>query len=242
MPESTSLDVFDDLEDFWAWIHSPEVGGLLSGQTQGKPVELDFDRVLTAGESAGGLLSVSFALSHADNIRAATAAYPNVDMTAPHFNTPKSEPLMDFSVSESVMDEHIASISEGDVLSSAFPPTRLDLMLGAVQHGTFNAVYDRGTENSPRREVRYPQERLEVDPKIPRGGIVIVHGKQDDVVPAYVSERFVRSARELTRGRPGGDKIVLALGEGGHGFDGMARLDEEWLQESLKRAVEEWLA
>lgn len=239
MPESTSLDVFDDLEDFWTWLRSSAVADLLAARSS--PVQLDLRRVLTAGESAGGLLSVSFALSHADEIRAATAAYPNVDMAAPHFRTPKSTPLMGISVPESAMDDHIASMNDGDILSSAFPPSRLDLMLGVVQHGTFNALYDRGTEASPRREVRYPMERLQLaNATIPRGGITIIHGRQDDVVPPYVSERFVEKAREVVKTKPGGDRIVLALREGGHGFDGMVRL-EDWLQESLQGAVEAWL-
>lgn len=48
-------------------------------------------------------------------------------------------------------------------------------------------------------------------------------------------------ARDVMKGKPGGDRIVLALRERGHGFDGMVRLEEVWLQESLQVAVEVWL-
>ena len=64
MPESTSLDLFDDLEDFWTWLRSSSVAELLSSQVH--PVDLDFDRILLAGESAGGHLSICFALAHTD--------------------------------------------------------------------------------------------------------------------------------------------------------------------------------
>ena len=64
MPESTSLDLFDDLEDFWTWLPSSSVAELLSSQVH--PVDLDFDRILLAGESAGGHLSICFALAHTD--------------------------------------------------------------------------------------------------------------------------------------------------------------------------------
>lgn len=70
--------------------------------SQMNPVELDLDRVLTAGESAGGLLSVSSALAHLDEMRACAAAYPNVNMGAEHFWTRKLEPLMGTPVAESV--------------------------------------------------------------------------------------------------------------------------------------------
>lgn len=240
MPESTSLDVFDDLEDFWTWLRSPSVSDLLSSQAN--PVEIDLTRILLAGESAGGLLSIVFALVHADEVRAATAAYPCADMTASHFRTPKSAPLMDMPVPESRIEDHLASMKEDAIVSSAFPPDRLDLLCGAIQHGSFTALYDRGTEKSPRRELRYPMERLDLaDVKIPRGGIAIIHGLQDDVVPPEISKDFVAKARGVMKGKSGGDKICLSLQEGGHGFDGLIRLDQAWLQECIKEAVETWL-
>jgi phosphopantothenate synthetase len=82
-------------------------------------------------------------------------------------------------------------------------------------------------------------ERLEQsDIQIPRGGIAVIHGRQDSVVPVLGSERFVARAREIT----GSDKVVLAIRDGDHGFDSDLRFGEEpWLQESLKTAVETWL-
>lgn len=40
---------------------------------------------MTAGDSAGGYLSLHLGLSHPNEIRAVTAAYPLVDAASPHF-------------------------------------------------------------------------------------------------------------------------------------------------------------
>lgn len=243
MPESSSLDVFDDLEDFWSWLNSSSATELLSAHSH--PVEMDLARILLAGESAGGLLSIIFAMAYADDVRAATAAYPSVDMAASHFRTPKTTPLMDMPVPESRVGDHMASMKKDAIVSSAFPPDRLDLMLGAIQHGNLTSLYDRGTEmeTKSRPELRYPMERLDrADAKIPHGGIAIIHGVRDDVVPPAISHDFVEKARRVMKGKPGGDKIVLALREGeGHGFDGLIGLDQDWLRECIGGAVETWL-
>ena len=237
MPEATTQDVYTDVEDFWSWLHSSAAANLL---LQHK-TELDLTRILTAGESAGGLLSIALSLSHPEQIRACTAAYPCVDLMSDHFTTAKETPLMGIFMPESAVTDHVAQIVPGAIESSAFPPVRLDLMLGAIQNGQFIELYERGTGGAD-RVLRYPFEKLDQkDVKIPTGGIAIIHGKQDDIVPPEGSERFVAKARGATQGRPGGDKIVLTTQEGGHGFDGMTELKEGWLLDTLKSAVDAWL-
>jgi hypothetical protein len=60
-------------------------------------------------------------------------------------------------------------------------------------------------------------------------------------VPVEQSEKFVIKAREVMKGKPGGNKIVLMLQEGDHGFDVEVLLEEEWLSSHLNMAVEVWL-
>ena len=237
MPEASTQDVYTDVEDFWSWLHSSAAADLL---LQHK-TELDLTRILTAGESAGGLLSIALALSHPEQIRACTAAYLCVDLLSEHFTAAKETPLMGIFIPESAVTDHVAQILPGAIESSAFPPVRLDLMLGAIQNGQFINLYERGTGGAD-RALRYPFEKLDQpEVKIPAGGIAIIHGQQDDIVPPEGSERFVAKAREVTQGRPGGDKIVLTTREGGHGFDGMTELKERWLLDTLKPAVDAWL-
>ncbi|KAF7588380.1 hypothetical protein BBP40_005773 [Aspergillus hancockii] len=240
LPEATSLEIFKDIEDFWSWLHSSEVAELLSSCAI--PTELDFDRIITAGESAGGLLSVSLALAHPDEIRAATASYPCLDMASAHYSSPRSTPLTDPPIPESLIDETLAQLKPGAIRSSTYLPERLDLMLAAIHYGRLGQLYERGIESPSHREVRYPFERLDQPgAKIPRGGISILQGLQDIIVPAEGNEKFFEKVREVMMGKPGADKVILTLREGDHGFDGETPLEEEWLQEHLKTAVEAWL-
>ncbi|KAI9925572.1 hypothetical protein MW887_005953 [Aspergillus wentii] len=239
LPEATSLELFDDIEDFWSWLHSSAVTDLLASQST--PTELDLDRVLTTGDSAGGLLSVCVALAHPDEIRAATAAYPCIDMGSPHFREPRTTPIFDQIFSHDAVEEHLAQMKPGDIVSSSPIPMRLPLMFSAAQNGDLHRFYERNTGADPRRELRYPFERLDQPGvRMPRGGISIFHGIQDSVVPVDGSEKFVAKARGTFKGQPGGDNIVLTLRDGEHGFDNGVHLDE-WVGEAIAVAVESWL-
>ncbi|OJJ48723.1 hypothetical protein ASPZODRAFT_130840 [Penicilliopsis zonata CBS 506.65] len=245
LPEVTSLDLFADVDDFWTWLHSSTPATVLAAHST--PTELDLDRVLMAGGSAGGLLSISLALSHPDEVRAATAAYPMIDLNSADYNEKRAVPPLGTDVSESVVRKYLAAVEDGSspVISSAMLPTRIDLMIGLFTHAMYKEeVYERGIEGSgsPRREVRYPFERLDQPGvKVPRGGIVILHGRQDSVVPIGGSERFVTKARKVFAGQPGGDRIVLAAREGEHGFDTDVAWDTNWVKEALEAAVQAWL-
>ncbi|KAE8386365.1 hypothetical protein ETB97_011581 [Aspergillus alliaceus] len=240
LPEATSLDIFEDVEDFWTWLHSSEVAKFLSSRVD--HVTLDLDRIITAGESAGGLLSISLGLAHPDKIRAATATYPGLDMASAHFSTPSPTPLTDLPITESLVDEALAQVKPGAIRSSVHLPDRLDLMLAAIQYGRLTDLYERGIDSSLHREIRYPLEKLDQpDAKVPRGGIAIIQGLQDIIVPAEGNEKFVQKARQVMKGQLGSDKILLTLRDGGHGFEVETRLEEEWVQEHLKEAVEAWL-
>lgn len=242
LPEATSLEIFQDIEDFWSWLHSSTVTDLLlSSQSGSNSTELDLTRIITTGESAGGLLSVCLALMYPDNIRAATVSYPCIDMAS--YSVPTKKPMFgSVTFPESTIKEDLKLIKPGAVETEAHPPTRLPLALAAIQHGKLTEFYERGTEDDPRREVRYPLEKLDsADVKFPRGGIAIIHGRQDSVVPVEGNVKFFVKAREVMKGKPGVDKLVLAVREGDHGFDNAIGLDEGWLSDALKGAVETWL-
>jgi hypothetical protein len=71
--------------------------------------------------------------------------------------------------------------------------------------------------------------------------LAIIHGTDDDIVLHQASERFVNKAKEVLAGRQGGDKIVLSLRPGPHGFDSESSIKEDWLDQTLKVAVQTWL-
>ncbi|KAI9373508.1 Alpha/Beta hydrolase protein [Aspergillus egyptiacus] len=234
MPHATGLDVYEDVQDVWAWLHSPAVHDLLAAHST--PTELDLTRIMLVGESAGGLLSVNMALAHAGEVRSAVATYPCIDMKSPDFTTPRERLPFGQHTPETVIQDTVAA-SNGPV-SSAATPAHLAFMLAAIEHGRLGGWYVRDSEGSPREGLLHPMERLEKPGVVlPPGGITILHGRQDSLVPVRQAEAFVRRAREVT----GSDRVKLTVRDGEHGFDGAVRYDEEWLYDALKTAVESWL-
>ncbi|KAJ5963181.1 hypothetical protein N7481_013486 [Penicillium waksmanii] len=217
LPEATSPEIYADIEDFWTWLHSSEFSAILSSHSV--PTEADLTRILTAGDSAGGLLSIYTALSHPRAIRAATASYPMIEPGA--FSSARVHPPFGHSTPESVYEEYMASVELGSVKSSWSVPESLTFMLAAGEYGHLSGFLRvRGVE-------------------FPKGGIAVIHGRQDSLVPIGDVEGFVEKAQGLGLGGPG---VTLTVRDGEHGFDGDLRFDEEeWMQEAFEGAVAAWL-
>ncbi|KJK80744.1 hypothetical protein H634G_03893 [Metarhizium anisopliae BRIP 53293] len=223
LPEATTPQIFQDVADFWAYIHSPSLASLLSSQSP--PVEADLARVLVTGDSAGGLLCLSTALTYPRDMRVAVATYPLVDPGAPEFTRPRENPPLGKSVPESVYDDALAAARGRPAESSVTSAARLDFMLAATQHGRLGGL------------VYFPPEALAAEGvRLPVGGVTILQGRDDSVVPVESVRRFVKRAREVV----GDEGVRLTETDGEHGFDVALRYDG-WLKGELKRAVDAWL-
>lgn len=237
LPEVSGIDILDDVDDFWNWIHSEKLAALIESVA---PFKLDLDRILTAGDSAGGLLSVYLTLSHPDQIRAGTAAYPSLSWDHPPLLPPKKSGI---ATPESFIDEYVANLKPGSVESSdlALQRAHLSMTIQAYQRGY--GFYIRGASESQLHERLYQLSRLnKPDAELPRGGLVIIHGAADQAVPAEASVRFVNRARDVLKGKQGADNVVLALRDGeDHGFDVNVSFKEKWLAAALKTAIDTWL-
>lgn len=235
------MEILTDVDDFWRWVKSGQAGSVLSSSLP-TPLELDLDRVITTGESAGGFLSVYLSLTFPDEIRAGTAGYPMFNQDGPvdgesSTSRPKIQPPLE------LVTTHLANMKPGDIVSSDPKNSRFLLGISIVVHGKQVEFIERDSDLSPLHRDRLSQlARLDrADTHLPRGGLVILHGKEDPIVPVVFSERFVRVAREKLRGRQGADDIVLSVQKGEHGFDNPVHLEEGWLQEALQKAVSTWL-
>jgi acetyl esterase/lipase len=240
LPEATSANIYTDLDDFWTWLRSPALTTLLSNHKT--PTKLDLDRIFVTGESAGGLLSLYLTLAHAEEIRAASSAYPCVALDADSFTKTRANPPFGVDFPESMVEENFKAAVLGTSKSSITSQESLTFMLGAIQHGYVSKYYQRGAEGvTP--EVLYPMARLESPGfKIPRGGIAVLHGRQDSVVPLEEVELFVKRANEVLKARSGEEGgVTLTVRDGEHGFDGPVRLEEVWLQDALREAISVWL-
>ncbi|KAJ6031411.1 hypothetical protein N7540_002143 [Penicillium herquei] len=239
LPEARGIDIYTDIEDFWTWLHSNEFTNLLANQST--PTTVNLNRIMISGESAGGLIGLYLAFAHPTEIRSAAIAYPFVNPGSKAFTSPRAEPLFNMRIPESLLQEAMKSISLDTAISSISTPDRLGFMFAATQYGAITGMYERGSQDF-QREVLYPMVRVEQPNfQIPQGGIAIVHGRQDSVVPVGDVEEFVARVKEVTKGLSGDEKVILTVRDGEHGLDTNIPYEQPWLREAIKAAVDAWL-
>lgn len=225
-PEHTGNDILEDLADFWKWING---GGLTDFfASQKLAIEVDFEHMLVSGDSAGGYMALMSGISMPRGaIKAIIAQYPmtnylRCDPDAPFKVDPKP-PL-------SLVDEHIASITPGTVISSATPPARMELSFALAAYGRYNEFFGTGKHLWPITAI---EEAEHFPPTL------IIHGEQDTAVSIEDSRAFVKKAGEVVPGA----EIKFAMTDGDHGFDVEMKEDEhEWLREGLEWVESKWLA
>lgn len=224
-PESSVADILTDIRDFWSWLHSEAPARVLDEQTD-RRVQLDTGRILTTGDSAGGYLALMTALDHPDAIRAVATAYPmcetrnrlytEIDETAVRMGVPYKP--------RSVYDEHLAKVARGELPAIVSEDKRCErdpLMFAAVH----NAIY--GLEMFEEGGRQQPMERVEAGERFPSGGVLIIQGRDDTLVPPWLAETLKATALKLD---PTLD-LRLCLQPGEHCFDGDVSMDDPWMKE-----------
>lgn len=152
-----------------------------------------------------------------------------LDMKSPWFTKhfekhPFGRPMMP----PSFVDDHLATIKVGEVISAVSPPARTDLALATLQYGRYPEIL--GSD----REV-YPMEMLKEVESFPP--LFIFHGKEDSAVEVEQTEVFVGRLRGvLPEGR-----VLVKYEHGDHGFDASAGLETPWLKEGLDFVTGDWL-
>ncbi|KAF2177391.1 hypothetical protein K469DRAFT_720734 [Zopfia rhizophila CBS 207.26] len=204
-------------------------------QTNGA-VRIDLDRIMTAGDSAGGYLSLMLGLSHPEAIRAVTASYPMVDVKSRHYQEANGKPMFGRPYfPRRVVDEHLSKLRKGEApaIISADPTLeRVQLMFCFYQNGLCREFFP-----VEKREL-FPLDRLDDGTRFPHGGMFVWHGKGDTVVPTEGSMRLKEKVEEVDPEL----NFCLAIEEGDHGFDADAKIDDKWMADGLKDLVTARLA
>lgn len=194
-------------------------------------VEVDPQKLLVGGESAGGWLALHSALSLSkDAMKAMLLPYP---MTKRWPDAERLVPMGAAAPPESIVDECLAAHKNGDVVSSAAPPARDDLS------ATTAVYFHRWEEAFGTEESLHPINGLGAAKYWPPTSIL--HGKQDNDVDLEECRRFVEKVGDVlgeeTRGQ-----VRLVEVDGGHGFDAeLVEEDTPWLEEELRWIEERWL-
>ena len=239
LPEATIADVMEDVEDFWRWSQTDMVD-FLRLQTNGHIIP-DLSRIMTAGESAGGYLSIQLSLSHPDKIKATAAAYPMVDIAGPHFTQKYFKQIRELpQLPESLVSDHLAqvkaqetSLADGQkvVVSSDVRLARVRFMFAMIQNGLYRHYID------PADDGLVPLQRLGTGAKLPRGGVFIWHGADDSIVPVDGSRKFAAKVKEVDPEL----RFNLTVRPGEHGFDADTKIDEEWMRVGMAPLLHAWL-
>lgn len=223
LPESTGLDMREDVLDFWDWIRK-DLQPFLNDRKPG--VEADLTKVIVHGESAGGAISLLSGFWQPSGfIKAVISMYPYIDLA------PKREkPILGIAPGpESVVQNHLKSMQPGKIVTSAFPPERMDITIPLAQSGDIVKYY--GSD-----------ERLNAWKLLERASdmpyTLILHGEEDTAVPVEGSLRWEAAAKA----KFGGEKVTLHVEPGKeHGFDCAVPLETPWLKGYLGKVTELWL-
>ena len=127
-----------------------------------------------------------------------------------------------------IVDAHVAAMAPGDVVTSAYPPSRLDITCSMVQNGRFLEFLGESKE-------LFPMEMVALADYMP--AVLIVHGREDSAVPVAGSERFVEALKKKLPECA----VRLDVRPGDHGFDGDATMEEKWLKENVDFITRYWL-
>jgi acetyl esterase/lipase len=178
-------------------------------------------------------------LSHPDEVRAVNAVYPMVNPKAPYFGSGQERPVFNLpAFPPDTLRWHLEKIKRQEaitqkpvIVSAAADADRFRLMFAACQHGQLGQFFPAGPI-SP-----YLLERTEAGARFPRGGVLILHGRDDSVAP--VEESYVLR-KKLAQVDPNLN-FRLVVRDGEHGFDHLAKLHDVWLWDAIQDIVRSWL-
>lgn len=224
VPEHTGAEILEDLRDFWAWLRNGGLEQYLASQNV--HLDLDFDRVLASGDSAGGYMALMSGFTQPrGEIKAVLAQYPMTDSL-------RMEPSEMFigqpAPPASLVDEHMKTVKAGVAVSSCVPPARIDLSYVLSAYGRYLEFF--GEE-----KMMWPLYLIEEKKWLPPTWIH--HGDADTAVSIEDSKAFVAKCETA------GLEVKLKVLEGEeHGFDTEAKEDDlPWLKDGLRWVEEQWL-
>ncbi|ETS84817.1 hypothetical protein PFICI_02842 [Pestalotiopsis fici W106-1] len=222
LPESNGADIMQDMDDFWTWV-TRELVTFVQGQCP--KVRPNLDQLMTAGESAGGYLSIQVAMDHPKEIKACTAEFPSLQLESSNF----TEPSADIKFPLAIVESHVASMTGGQVVSSDPSISRFPLIMSMTDNGVFLDYFGRD-------ERLLPFQRVEKGGEIPP--LFIIHGDDDEIVPVEGSKAFV----SLLQDKRPGCAVKLSTAPGGHGLCETWHMDHPALEGGLNFAITSWLS
>jgi len=223
IPESNGDDIISDLASFWAWLPTFLPDFLASTSPGLAP---DFSHLLLGGESAGGWMALQSALTLPEGyIKAMLLPFP---MSRPMPGAGKTDVMGMPVPSNDSLNDFLATLKPGAVVSRALPPARMAMGMAIIEHGRMGEFLGTGKRFNP-------FEGIDDARHFPR--MWVLHGADDSIVPTHYSVELLEKVERMF---PGKARLTVKPGE--HGFD-LAHSPEkdEWMKEGLDWVVEAWL-
>lgn len=234
LPEASGAeDILDDIDDFWNWVSE----SLPSVVHKAYGVEIDLDRVIVTGDSAGGYLALqsglSLSVSTKLRIRTVIAAFPMLDLRGPAFTKDYSRQIFDIpQIPNSYIDEELAKLrapSSSKIVTNVVFEERQKLCMALAQRGRYLELFGEDRDPSPGKRRIHPEDRVADGCKLPP--TLIYHGAEDSAVPVEGTEKFVKLVRELDAVMNGGAFEFMKV-PGEHGVGNELPLgSEQWVRE-----------
>jgi acetyl esterase/lipase len=219
----------EDVHDFWKWFNT-DLAPYVASKAPG--IDLNFERLLVSGDSAGGLLALQSAITVPERkIKAVLCQYPMTD-----YLNRKPEVFVNGKPAPGpeIIDSFLEQVPKGTVISSSIPPARMELSYALSAYGRWLEYYGAEKKLLPIFSV---EDAVDLPPTL------IIHGEQDEVVDVEDSRKFVEKVDDVM-GNEVRKNVRLVTADGGHGFDTAAELTEEdadWLKEGLEWLEGKWL-
>ena len=193
--------------------------------------QVDFAHVLAVGDSAGGWLAMQSALRQpAGSIKAVIGLYPQLDLRDDFYNTKFDKDILGMPMlPDEIIDAHVAAMAPGAVVTSDTQPSRMQLTYSMIQNGRMVEFLGESRE-------LFPIEIVALAEEMP--AVLILHGREDSIVPVVGSERFVEALKK----RLPASAVKVDVRPGNHGFDEDATMEEQWLKEDVEFITKYWLA
>ncbi len=230
LPESDGFEILSDVRDLWKWVENDLPSYL---KRIGSDITPDYEKITVYGESAGGYLAIQSGLIRPDLVKAVIAAYPVTYLDSPWYNVASlnKSPMGAPQLPKVILDNHLASLKSGQIVTGTFPPARMDLALVTLQHGLFSKFTGVDESFYPGKIV----EKMKGDEKVPF--LFLLHGKEDSAVPCDESVEFVKAWGN----KFGGEKVIGKFETGDHGFDVETTLETPWLKDGLAGVSKAWI-
>lgn len=230
LPESNGLEIISDISDLLGWV---EIDLPLYLNRIGSSITPDLEKLIIYGESAGGYLAIQAGLMRPQLVKAVIAAYPVTYWDSDWYSKASTDksPFGAPQLPRSVIDDHVASIKPGTIVTKATPPARLPIAMAALQHGLFGKLLGEGDSLRPDRVLA----KMSKEEKVPY--LYVYHGKQDSAVPCEQSVRYLGEWKD----KFGEESAIGEFQDGEHGFDGEAKLEDKWMQRGLKGVTKAWI-